>query len=179
VSTGRARHDRARARSNGAFADRPRRRVANRRFDRVVAGMTSIDFYTHVDDVVAVAARLVHKAYAQHGAVRVLTADAQATEQLDRLLWMQPATSFLPHCRLGSALAPDTPVIVDHALEHQGPAAVLINLQPSPAPFFARFERLAEIVGSDEASAVAGRARYRYYRERGYELRAHNLAERG
>ena len=41
---------------------------------------------------------------------------------LDRLLWAQPATGFLPHCRLGSPLAAETPVIVDHALEHDGPA---------------------------------------------------------
>lgn len=141
--------------------------------------MTSIDFYTHVDDVLAVAARLVHKAYAQHGSVRVLTPDAAATDALDRMLWVQPATSFVPHCRLGSALARETPVIVDHAIGHDGPASVLINLQAAPPPFFARFERLAEIVGSDEASAAAGRTRYRYYRERGYELRAHDLSERG
>ena len=42
--------------------------------------MTTIDFYTHVDDRLAVAARLVAKAYASHGRVRVLTPDAQATE---------------------------------------------------------------------------------------------------
>ena len=140
--------------------------------------MTTIDFYTHVDDRLAVAAKLVMKAWAQHGSVRVLTPDAQATETLDRMLWLQPQTGFIPHCRLASPLAGETPVIVDHRLEHEGPAAVLVNLHASPPPFFSRFERLAEIVGSDEASAAAARERFRYYRERGYELRAHNLAER-
>ena len=140
--------------------------------------MTIIDFYTHVDEPLAVAARLVQKAYAQHGNVRVLTPDAAATDALDRLLWVQPATSFLPHCRAGSPLAGETPVIVDHLADHTGPAAVLINLCAAPPPFFGRFERLAEIVCGDEASAAAGRDRYRFYRERGYELRAHNLAER-
>jgi DNA polymerase-3 subunit chi len=53
---------------------------------------------------------------------------------------------------------------------------VLINLQPLPPPFFSRFERLAEIVGLDDADVAAGRNRYRYYRERGYELRSHSLA---
>ena len=141
--------------------------------------MTTIDFYTHVDDRLAVAAKLVMKAWMQHGSVRVLTPDAQATEALDRMLWLQPQTGFVPHCRLGSPLAGETPVIVDHRLEHEGPAAVLVNLHASPPAFFSRFERLAEIVGRDEASAAAGRDRFRYYRERGYELRAHNLAERG
>ncbi len=137
--------------------------------------MTSIDFYTHVGEPLAVAAKLVAKAWAQHGSVRVLTPDAQATDALDRLLWLQPATGFLPHCRLASPLASETPIIVDHVLEHEGPAAVLINLSLEAPPFFSRFERLAEIVPA--AQAQAGRERYRFYRERGYELRAHSLAD--
>jgi DNA polymerase-3 subunit chi len=140
--------------------------------------MTTIDFYTHVDDPIAVAARIVHKAWIAHGSVRVLTPDAQATEKLDRLLWTAPATGFVPHCRLASPLAAETPVIVDHVAEHEGPARVLVNLAGTPPPFFSRFERLAEIVANDEAAVAAGRERYRYYRERGYELRAHNLAAR-
>jgi DNA polymerase-3 subunit chi len=141
--------------------------------------LTTIDFYTHVDDRLAVAAKLVVKAWMQHGNVRVLTPDPEATATLDRMLWLQPQTSFVPHCRLGSPLASETPIIVDDRIEHEGPAGVLVNLHPSPPSFFSRFERLAEIVGTDEASVAAGRERYRFYRERGYELRAHNLAERG
>lgn len=139
--------------------------------------MTSIDFYTHVADRLAVAGKLIAKALAQHGHVRVLTQDAAATEELDRLLWLQPATGFLPHCRLSSPLAAETPVWIDHVLEHQGPASVLINLHASPPPFFSRFERLAEIVSADDPAAA--RERFRFYRERGYELRTHNMAERG
>ena len=45
-----------------------------------------------------------------------------------------------------------------------------------PPSFFSRFERVAEIVGIDDADVTAGRNRYRYYRERGYELRSHSLA---
>jgi DNA polymerase-3 subunit chi len=139
--------------------------------------MTSIDFYTHVADRLEVAARLVAKAFAQHGRVRVLTPDATATDALDRRLWLKPPIAFLPHCRVDSALASQTPIWVDHSDEHLGPAAVLINLRATPPAFFSRFERLAEIVGVEEADAAAGRERYRFYRERGYELRTHNLAE--
>jgi DNA polymerase-3 subunit chi len=52
-----------------------------------------------------------------------------------------------------------------------------VNLHAQTPPFFSRFERLAEIVGIDDAEA--GRERYRFYRERGYELRAHDMSERG
>ena len=136
--------------------------------------MTTIDFYTRVEDRLSVAARLVAKAAAAHGSARVLTPDAATTDALDRLLWISPATGFLPHCRLDSPLAAQTPVWIDHRLEHTGPAAVLVNLHHEPPPFFSRFERLAEIVGIDDAAA--GRERYRFYRERGYELRAHDLS---
>ena len=140
--------------------------------------MTSIDFYTHVADRLEVAAKLVAKAFAQHGSVRVLTPDPATTEQLDRRLWLTPPIAFLPHCRVASTLASETPIWVDHVEEHPGPAAVLINLGLGPPPFFSRFERLAEVVGVAEADAAAGRDRYRFYRERGYELRTHNLGER-
>ena len=140
--------------------------------------MTTIDFYTHVADRLDVAARLVAKAYAAHGSVRVLTPDRAMTEALDRLLWTQSALSFLPHCRMDSAIAAETPIWIDDALEHNGTAAVLVSLHDRPAPFFSRFERLAEIVGTDEDGLAAARERFRFYRERGYELRSHNLSER-
>jgi len=137
--------------------------------------MTTIDFYTRVPDRLAVASRLVAKAIAAHGSVRVLTPDPETTERLDLLLWTTPATGFVPHCRMDSPLAHDTPAWIDHRLEHRGPAAVLVNLHPEPPPFFSRFERLAEIVGLDDATAA--RERFRFYRERGYELRTHDLSQ--
>jgi DNA polymerase-3 subunit chi len=140
--------------------------------------VTTIDFYTHCADPLAIALRLVAKAWAQHGSVRVLTAGEALTAEIDARLWRTPPTGFLPHCRLASPLAAETPIIVDHALEHEGPAAVLINLHPKPPPFFPRFERLVEIVGSDGEDRAAGRERWRYYKERGYALRSHSLADR-
>jgi DNA polymerase-3 subunit chi len=140
--------------------------------------VTTVDFYTHCADRLEVAARLVAKAWAQHGSVRVLTAGEALTAELDSRLWRLPPTGFLPHCRLASPLAAETPIVVDHALTHEGPAAVLINLHPAPPPFFSRFERLVEIVGTDAEGAAAGRERWRYYKERGYALRSHNLAQR-
>lgn len=140
--------------------------------------MTTIDFYTRCDDCFGIASKLVAKAWAQHGSVRVLTAAEGATADFGRFLWLWPATGFLPHCRLASPLAAETPIVVDHALEHEGPAAVLINLHPAPPPFFSRFERLAEIVGIDDADAAAGRERWKFYRARGYEVRSHDMSGR-
>ncbi len=140
--------------------------------------MTAIDFYAHVADPLRTVARIVVKAYRQHGSVRVLTPDAETTGALDRLLWQEPQVGFIPHCRLDSPTAAETPVLIDESLEHSGPAAVLINLRAEPPPFFSRFERLVEIVGEDDAQVLAGRTRFRFYRERGYELRTHKLSSR-
>jgi DNA polymerase-3 subunit chi len=110
--------------------------------------------------------------------VRVLTEGARATDEFGRFLWLWPATGFLPHCQLGSPLAPDTPIVVDHALDHDGPAAVLVNLSAAPPPFFSRFERLVEIVSLDEADIASGRERWKFYKARGYEIRSSNLSAR-
>ena len=140
--------------------------------------MTSIDFYTGADDPLDVAARIATKAWQQYGSVRVLTPDADTTQALDRLLWLDPPLSFLPHCRMDSAVAAETPIWIDERLEHSGPAAVLLNLHAEPPPFFSRFERLAELVAADERNVAAGRARFRFYRERGYDLRQHDWSSR-
>jgi len=140
--------------------------------------MTTIDFYTRCAKPFEVASRLVAKAWTQHGSVRVLTDGEAATAEFGRLLWLWPATGFLPHCRLADPLAGETPILVDHALEHEGPAAVLINLNHAPPPFFSRFERLAEIVGAGDADSAAGRERWKFYKARGYEVRAHDLSDR-
>lgn len=140
--------------------------------------MTTIDFYTRCPDPLRIAVQLIAKAWTQHGHVRVLTADGAMTADLDLLLWKWPATGFMPHCRLHGPLASETPILIDHIIEHEGPAAVLVNFQPAPPPFFSRFERLAEIVADDEEAIAAGRARWKFYKERGYELRQHNLGER-
>jgi DNA polymerase-3 subunit chi len=138
--------------------------------------VTEIDFYTHAPDRLQVAARLCVKAYGMGMRVRVLTSDAATTARLDQLLWTSPPIAFIPHCRLASRVAEATPVIIDEALEHSGPAELLINLHPEQPGFFRRFARLAEIVGGDTAELTAGRVKWHYYRQQGYTLRAHKLA---
>ena len=57
-------------------------------------------------------------------------------------------------------------------------ADVLINLEGETPGFFSRFERVLEVVGTDDGDLARGRARYRYYRERGYALQTHDLGGR-
>lgn len=53
--------------------------------------------------------------------------------------------------------------------------AVLVNLSDRLPRAFARFERIADVVGVSEAARVAGRTRFRFLRERGYPLEHHVL----
>jgi len=137
--------------------------------------VTHIEFTTGVVDPVRSCARLLAKVYAQQRVARVVTPDEATSERLDRLLWEEPPESFVPHVRLASPLAARTPIIIDHAHVHEGAHDVLINLALEPPPFFARFERLLELIATDEASIAAGRRRWNFYHERGYPL-AHAVA---
>jgi len=139
------------------------------------SSVTQIDFYTRAEDKLQTACRLAAKAVQQGLRVMVFTPDAAATDKLDRLLWTFPATGFLPHCRAGDKLAPATPVILDHLPDPLVHDQVLVNLCPDWPPFFSRFQRLVEIVGQEESDRQAGRERFRFYRDRGYEIRHHDL----
>jgi DNA polymerase-3 subunit chi len=56
---------------------------------------------------------------------------------------------------------------------------MLINLTAREPSFFSRFTQLVELVGADEADKVAARARYKFYRDRGYEIKNIDHAQMG
>ena len=70
-----------------------------------------------------------------------------------------------------------TPIILDHVAEPIVHEQVLVNLCQASAPGFSRFERVIEIVGLDEDDRALARNRFRFYRERGYEIRTHDLSQ--
>src|SRR4029079_18078993 len=90
--------------------------------------MTQIDFFTHVAQPLKLAARLISQAYRTHRRLRVLAPDAETAHALDRLLWLDPPLSFLPHCRMDSAIASETPIWIDERPGHKGRAGGLANL---------------------------------------------------
>ncbi len=137
--------------------------------------MTEILFYTFADDPLDVARRVATKAHGLGRQVMIQAADARVADAIDRLLWSVPATGFVPHCRDTDALAGETPVLIGANPDVLARADVMINLDAGLPPGFARFERLVEIVGQDDASRERGRERYRFYQQRGYTLTTHDL----
>ena len=139
--------------------------------------MTEITFYTHADDPLDVVRRIATKAYGQGKQVMIYAPDAAVAVAIDRLLWTTPALGFVPHCRDNEALAGETPVLIGTDADTLRSADVMINLHTGQPPTFARFERLVEIVGLDEAGIEQGRERYRFYKSRGYALQTHDLRQ--
>jgi DNA polymerase III subunit chi len=137
--------------------------------------MTEVTFYTFVSDKLGIACQLAAKAYGQKFNVLIHTSDAAVAEQVDQLLWTRPALSFLPHCRDTHMLAIQTPILVGLDANKLARADILINLDKTyPAPF-SRFDRLLEIVTPDDDDRSEARERYKFYQERGYAIKTHDM----
>jgi DNA polymerase-3 subunit chi len=137
--------------------------------------VTRIDFYHYADDKVRFACRLAAKAYDQSTRLVVYTPDTKVLGEFDKALWTFQATRFVPHCFAGTSLAPETPVILAASGENLPHHDVLLNLADEWPPFFASFERLLEIVASDDADKSRARERYAFYRKRGYDIKVNAI----
>jgi DNA polymerase III subunit chi len=139
--------------------------------------VTRIDFHSKIPDKLSYACRLIRKAQVANTKLVVLAEDREQLNNIDSLLWTFSEQDFLPHVIAGDSLAAQTPIILtddcEKALPHHH---ALVNLSRRTPEFFARFERMFELVSNDEQDLVAGRERYKYYQERGYPL-THHVAD--
>ncbi len=145
--------------------------------------MTRIDFYVLENAATALSARqllacrLAEKAFLQGHRIYIHVSDAAEGRQLDDLLWSFRPGSFVPHeCVDGQGTSEtETPVHIGWGGEPSVHDDVLINLTSGVPRFFSRFERVAELVGPGEEDRRQGRERFRFYRDRGYELNSHTI----
>ena len=141
--------------------------------------MTNIDFYFNADDRLQVACRLAAKALKQGSRMLIYAPDANTAERLDTMMWTWPATGFVPHCRAHAPLAAETPVLIASGEETPAGCELLLNLGAECPPHFERFARLLEVVSVNDEEKASGRSRYRFYKERGYPIASHDLAQAG
>ena len=137
--------------------------------------MTEIDFCFNVADKLRLVSRYAAKTMKQRNRLFIYTPDEQGARSVRHALWSFEQTSFIPHCNSSDALAKETPIIVDYASEPLIHDEVLLNLSPVYPPFFSRFKRLIEIVSNEEEDKCAARERFRFYCDRGYEIRRHDM----
>jgi len=141
--------------------------------------VTQIFFYHNAPDRVRTTAALIGKAFAQKKALLVYAPDAQLAAALDRQLWTQPPTGFVPHVDVNSPLADETPVLIASKLDSVPHDERLFNLASDVPPGFARFTSLIEVVGQGDEERADGRQRARFYKDRGYDVRYVDCAGNG
>ena len=133
--------------------------------------MTRIDFHTNIGDKLNYACRLARKAYAAKGRLVLLTESAEQTAALNDALWNLGATDFIPHVAAEDPLAAQTPVLVTDNEQQEFPHYdMLVNLTRRAPQGLERFQRVFEIISTDEEDAAAGRKRYVAYKQQSYPL---------
>ncbi len=146
--------------------------------------MTRIDFYI-VDAagepaLATLCCRVAGKAHRHGKRIYVHTGSASLAALVDERLWTWSQSSFLPHARVGTLRSARDierhPVIIGTDEPPPAEADLLINLAETVPSFFSRFDRVADLVDADDARRAAGRERYRFYRDRGYELSNHQIS---
>ncbi len=145
--------------------------------------MTRVNFYISPNNAsqanLQLACRIAEKAYGKQNKVYIHVNSAAQAKNLDDMLWTFRQGSFIPHClssdKTNNENQPDTAVIIGYNDLPEIQPDVLINLADEVPNFFTRFERVAEIVSGDETTRENARARFKFYRERGYPLETHEL----
>jgi DNA polymerase-3 subunit chi len=107
--------------------------------------------------------------------------------ELDHLLWTFSAAEFVPHYRATDAKSDTaqgkvlsaTPVLLVESLRDCAHHGVLVNLGSDIPAEFERFERFIEVVTTSDEDRLAARQRWKYYADRGYALKRHDLAAAG
>ena len=140
--------------------------------------MTRVEFFFNVEDKLQKLAELSEKAIAKNVKLLMFTKNKEAAAEIQQYLWSLPK-QFLPNYLATDALASAAPIVVDWQGEKLFHDEVLVNLQHSQPLFFSRFRRLIEIVGVDEADKADARGRYKFYRDRGYEIKSYDAAGKG
>ena len=144
--------------------------------------MTQIDFYildgTSNDARLELCCRIADKALQRKHHVFINSISEPECRQLDELLWTFSQGSFVPHrvVRDDEDAPPIEPVLIGcnkaPVSEHWD---VMINLAREVPEWFSRYERVVEVVDAEPERRDAGRERYRFYRDRGYQLKTHQM----
>jgi DNA polymerase III subunit chi len=138
--------------------------------------MTRVEFYFNVADKYAKTLELCEKALAKGRQLTIYTQNDVMSSEMQNLLWAYSASSFLANSHVNETHSQFSPIVIDAHGENLLQDDVLINLQMMQPLFFSRFRYLVELVGSNEADKAAARARFRFYKDRGYDIKSTDAA---
>jgi DNA polymerase III subunit chi len=144
--------------------------------------VTQVDFYVlpsdSADARLLLACRIADKALQQRQHVLINTDSPGESARLDDLLWTFSQGSFIPHRVIAPGASAEfvEPVLIGCGVAPETEDwHVLINLAQDVPEFFSRYQRVAELVDGNEQRREQGRMRFRFYRDRGYELNTHRM----
>jgi DNA polymerase-3 subunit chi len=141
--------------------------------------MARVDFYilgqADAQARLRLACRLAEKAWLQSQRVLLLTSGSAEAQALDEMLWTFRDRSFVPHEIYSPDRGSRASVLISEHARVPGDADVLINLREEVPENFERFARVIEPVDADPARRQAGRARFRFYRDRGLAPDSHEV----
>ena len=144
--------------------------------------MTQVDFYILEETSPRArhlfVCKLADKVASMGHKVFVQAESEGAARELDEFMWTWHDRSFLPHC-LATDADTEAAVHIGHGSEPADGFHLLINLGQDVPGFFARFERVAEVVDGDDGRKAQGRERFRFYKDRGYPLKTNQIGSRG
>ena len=140
--------------------------------------MTQIEFHFNTTERLQYACRLLRKAYGRSLRVGVVGSEA-SLRQLDAALWALSEVALPSHNT--SADAPEIQAASPIRL-HLDPLQlsgldVLVNLGDDIPAGFESFNRLIEIVATDDHGRMTARQRWRHYTAQGYILVQHDLSK--
>ncbi len=145
--------------------------------------MTRIEFYFNVADKQKLVENLVEHALFKRRQVTIFTDNKRNASEIAENLWQSKPDSFLPNVMANHAQAISTSVVIacvqneNNEMDAVFQDDLLINLTASQPSFFSRFTQLVEIVGNDDTDKLSARQRYKFYRDRGYEIKHNDHAK--
>ena len=140
--------------------------------------MTQVAFHFGAPDKVAYTCRLLRKAVSA-GANVLVTADESDLQRLDADLWALSPTDFLSHAaHRDSAFTQELSqvVLATSVGQTRIHRSVLVNLAGTVQQGFEQFDRVIEVVGTDETDRSIARARWKQYAQSGYAIARHDLS---
>ena len=138
--------------------------------------MTRIEFYSNVADKQQLLTSLVEKAFFKQRQMTIFTEDVDSAARVSECLWQDKPSSFLPNVMVQHPHVDTAPIVIAckknavNQIDTVKQDELLINLTAQEPPFFSRFIHLIEIVGNEESDKSNARLRYKFYRDRGYEI---------
>jgi DNA polymerase III subunit chi len=132
--------------------------------------MTKVEFIFNVDNKLVKTANICEAALVKGHQLTIFSPDETLRVAISQQLWCSANTRFLPNCDVDHQHSQHAPIhlAVDGAGLLQDD--ILFNFHQEVPVFFGRFRKLIELVGVDEEDKVCARIRYKFYRDRGYEI---------